>query len=184
MPVSCLFGMRRFFELIVNFIDISTALWPGFTCTGIVLDDESASWCQSLSFGHEVLSLRRAANFLRKNVDVIDGVVVIGQGEEVEPLLKVAREIMKPARWVVSSSAMAPDFVVSCNDVLLMYNGTLDQSWANYTSKLTLGIAHESLLEDGLKVAKKMGIKVETCLTNVDQDNLRVTQFHWLWAES
>jgi len=56
----------------VNFIDYSTALWPAFGCTGIVLNNDFPWW-------HEVLSLRRAMNFIRKNADAVGGIVLLGQ---------------------------------------------------------------------------------------------------------
>jgi len=64
--------------VIVNFIDYSTALWPAFGCTGIVLNNDFP-WCRQLTFGHEVLSLRRAMNFIRKNADAVGGIVLLGR---------------------------------------------------------------------------------------------------------
>jgi len=64
--------------VIVNFIDYSTALWPAFGCTGIVLNNDFP-WWQTANLWHEVLSLRRAMNFIRKNADAVGGIVLLGR---------------------------------------------------------------------------------------------------------
>jgi len=64
--------------VIVNFIDYSTALWPAFAAQGSCFNNDFP-WCRQLTFGHEVLSLRRAMNFIRKNADAVGGIVVVGR---------------------------------------------------------------------------------------------------------
>lgn len=167
--------------MIVNFIDFSTALWPSFGCAGIVLDNDFP-WCSQLSFGHEVLSLRRAMNFLRKNADAVGGMVVVGQGEEVEPLTCLARDLIKPIRWVLDSDSEPSQAAAGFNNVLLMFSGTMNPGWKSFDDRITLGIWKAEHLEKGLRIASQLKVPVETPLQVKEPHHCDVTKFQWLWG--
>ena len=167
--------------MIVNFIDYSTALWPAFGCTGIVLNNDFP-WCRQLTFGHEVLSLRRAMNFIRKNADAVGGIVVVGQGEEVEPLTSLARDLVKPVRWVLDSTSLCSERALGFNNVLLMFSGELNPEWEPFSGRITLGIWKREHLEKGLEIASQLQLPMETPFEVKGTNYPRVTTFQWLWG--
>jgi len=55
----------------------------------------------------------------------VGGIVLVGQGEEVEPLTSLARDLVKPIRWVLDSTSPCSEMALGFNNVLLMFSGEL-----------------------------------------------------------
>lgn len=57
-------------------------------------------------------------NFIRKNVGcAVGGIVLLGQGEEVEALTSLARDLVKPIRWVLDSTSPCSEMALGFNNV-------------------------------------------------------------------
>lgn len=171
-------------EQIVNFIDLSSRLWPGVMSVGVVLHNDYP-WCRGISFGHPVLSQRRAARFLRENADGFEGVVLVGYGTTALTLSQLCREIGKPVRLVVDAGDPVVERPESFNNILLMYSGVFEEGWTFYKERLTFGIWRPEYSQDALCIASKLGIPVESN-TEVMQGSCftQVINFQWLWGST